>query len=88
VLDFIRTLFKKEQPKQQVRVCNNCGTIWQVAEDPTGKTSYGVRLCPSCLGIDTEMATDWHRTNGDRIKEWHEQYLEAVDKKEEIRQSA
>jgi hypothetical protein len=90
MLDYIINLFKKEQPKQQVRVCNTCGFIWQSEDDPARETGsvLGPGLCPDCHGMDTQVATDWHREHRDLIKERREHYLEATGRKEKIRKSA
>ena len=91
MLDFIKNLFKKEQQKQkQVRVCNKCGFIWQSEEDPTRKTCYvwGPMLCPDCLGMDTQLATDWHRVNPDKMREKREHYLESLGQQEKSRKIA
>ena len=89
MLNFIRNLFKKEQPKQkQMRVCNRCGFMWQSKEDQATETSYGFRLCTDCFGMDTQLATDWHTANPDIMRERREHYLESIGKKEKIRKSA
>lgn len=87
MLDFIKNLFKREQPKQ-VRVCNKCGFIWESKEDSTGKTCYSRGLCPECCGIDTQLATDWPKANRDKIQERREHYMESLGKKEKSRKIA
>ena len=87
MLGFLKNLFKKEKPKQ-VRVCNRCGCAWESEENTATENSYGVMLCPDCLGIDTQVENNWHRINKYKMIDRHKRYLESLDKKENIRKSA
>jgi hypothetical protein len=88
MLNLLKNLFKKEKPKKQVRVCNRCGHTWEPEEGPATENSYGFMLCPDCLGIDTQVETDWHRMNKYKMIDRRKRYVESLDKKEEIRKSA
>lgn len=74
MLNFMKELFKKQQPAEQVRFCNRCGFVWK---------SDRHWLCPDCHGIDTQVAIDWHSVYINKMRrEKRERYLASQNKQD------
>jgi hypothetical protein len=76
MLDFLKDRFRKDKPRGAL-VCNQCGFIWHPQNREKLRSMGG--LCPDCGGADTELRTDWHRANPDKMRERLERYVKSQE---------